>query len=67
MFVKAWIYLMEHIQPSFASERMMTTLLLWGRSLRTRLSLDINNFMKKKGFIDANEEKDDTVYGAALF
>ena len=59
---------MEHIQLSFVREEMMTALLLWRRTLQTKLSLGANNFMqKKKGFIDANEEKEGTFYEARLF
>ena len=48
---------MEHIKLIFVREGMMTTFLLWRRSLHA----------KKKGFIDVNEEKKGTVYGAGLF
>ena len=44
----------------------MTPLFLW-RSLQAKLSLGVNNFMQRKRFIYANEEKEDTVYGAGLF
>ena len=39
---------MEHIQLSFIRESMVTALLLWRKSLKTRLSLGINNFMQRK-------------------
>ena len=54
------------IQLRFAREKMMTPLFLW-RSLQTKLSLGVNNFMQRKRFIYANEEKEGTVYGAGLF
>ena len=39
---------MKHMQLSFVREGMMTALLIWRRSLQTRLSLGINNFMQTK-------------------
>ena len=39
---------MKHMQLSFVREGMMTALLIWRRSLQTRLSLGINNFMQIK-------------------
>ena len=54
---------MEHTQLRFVRKRMMSALLLWSRSLQTRLSLEVNDFIQRKRHLLMQVRKNGTVYG----